>query len=73
MLFKLPLNDKFGIPGHGPSFAERTTASDYDIAVLIGFKDMQTALEWKNSDAYQKIVGIRLDASEGPLAIIPAM
>ena len=51
---------------------ERETAKDFDLGVVLGFKDGEAAMAWKNSDAYKAIVDIRLDNSTGPLVIANA-
>jgi uncharacterized protein (DUF1330 family) len=37
--------------------------------VVIEFPSSEAAMNWKKSDNYQAIVGLRLDNSEGPLVI----
>eukprot|EP00956_Cyclotella_meneghiniana_P020180 scaffold35273_cov54-Cyclotella_meneghiniana.AAC.2 len=51
----------------GPAFAERTTAEDYTIAVLLGFPSVEKLHGWHDSKEYQDIIGLRLDNSTGPL------
>ena len=51
----------------GPAYAERTTAEDYTVAVLLGFPSVEKLHGWHDSKAYQEIIDIRLDNSTGPL------
>ena len=50
----------------GPEFIERSTASDFKIGIAIEFPSVEKAMEWKNSDEYQKIIN---DNSTGPFII----
>ena len=51
----------------GPTFVERSTATDYTVCVLLGFPSVENLHGWHDSKAYQDIIDIRLDNSTGPL------
>jgi uncharacterized protein (DUF1330 family) len=50
-------------------FAERTTAEDFTLAVMLGFPSVEKALAWKKSDAYQAILPTRKKSSQSALVI----
>ena len=51
----------------GPAFAERSTAEDYTVCVVIGFPSVEKLHQWHDSPDYQGIINMRLDNSIGPL------
>ena len=58
----LPLKEK-------AAFVEKGLADDMTLCAVLSFPDKEKALAWKNSPAYQEIVGVRHANSTGPVII----
>jgi uncharacterized protein (DUF1330 family) len=71
-LVRAPLNSSTSSP-LPVVYTGRTTATDYDLSVLLGFPTLQIANDWFYGEEYQTIIGARLESSHGPLAICPAL
>lgn len=64
---------KLVVPEADPKTSFIAEVGDHTIYILIGFPSVEKALEWEHSPEYQEIISLRLDASTGPLAIVPAL
>jgi uncharacterized protein (DUF1330 family) len=62
-----PFGGRFLIHGGTPTTLEGTWTGDL---IVIEFPDRDSALDWYNSDEYQKILPLRLENSSGAAMII---
>lgn len=62
-----PFGGRFIIHGGAPEVLEGSFSS---ALIVIEFTDMQTARGWYHSAAYQAILPLRADHSEGPIFLI---